>query len=46
MNEAILTSFDFYDSCGGAWEVCYEGFTFWEVVDILIAVDDFLCSIA
>ena len=43
---AILTCFDFYDSCGGVWEVCYEGFTFGEVVDILIVVDDLLCSTA
>ena len=31
--------FDFNDSCGGSWTVCYTGYTFAQVVDILWAWD-------
>lgn len=33
--EMSWSCFDFYDSCGGAWEVCHQGVSIIEVIDFL-----------
>ncbi len=34
-----MECFDFYDSCGGAWEVCHEGVSTAQLVAFLWAWD-------
>lgn len=43
--DAIGGSFTHIDSCGNVWTVDYWGYSFYEVTQILFALDDSLCML-
>lgn len=43
--DEVMGSFTHIDSCGNVWTVDYWGYSFFEVTQILFALDDLLCML-